>query len=71
MLGLNEHLCVQAIAERFKVVKTSIIPGVAGSVRLPEANDSQTKAEAAEMRGIPYRESSEGTYVDINYDALR
>lgn len=54
---LNQHLCVKTMAERFGVMKATIIQPVAGSAPLSTATGPPTEPMMEEMRGIPYWEA--------------
>lgn len=57
VLKLNKHLYVKTIGERLEVLERSMIPAVAHSVHISQANGPQTEADMPEeMLGTPYRE---------------
>ena len=72
----DQQRYVQAVAERFEIWKTSVIPVSTGKTPLSKANGPQNDAEIEVMRGIPSRKAlgalmwvASMTWPDLAYTA--
>ena len=56
-MKFDQHLYAWTITERFKTVKTAIVPATAGVKPLSTENGPKTPEEKEKMAKIPYREA--------------